>query len=157
MRRLAAALVLCVALRAVGQIELGDGRAKEQVVSLIEPQRVEAGKMQPVGMLFRVLDGYHINSHTPKSEELIATVLTLEPMAGVTVGPIDYPQGHAYHFDFDPKETLDVYAGEVRIAVPVRAKAGSYMLRGVLHYQACDNAMCYPPRDLPVVVEVVAR
>jgi hypothetical protein len=28
------------------------------------------------------------------------------------------------------------------------------MLRGNLKYQACDNAACYPPKQLPVEFEV---
>jgi hypothetical protein len=31
---------------------------------------------------------------------------------------------------------------------------GKYSLRGHLKYQACDNAACYPPRELPVEFEV---
>jgi len=31
---------------------------------------------------------------------------------------------------------------------------GKYEMRGVLRYQACDNAACYPPKKLPVDFEV---
>ncbi len=44
------------------------------------------------------------------------------------------------------------------MAVSVRPLAsvlpGKYVLRGNLKYQACDNAACYPPKQLPVQFEV---
>jgi hypothetical protein len=30
-------------------------------------------------------------------------------------------------------------------------------LQGALRYQACDVNACYPPREAPVAVDVVAR
>jgi hypothetical protein len=33
-------------------------------------------------------------------------------------------------------------------------QAGKYIVRGTLKYQACDNAACYPPRQLPVSFDV---
>jgi len=31
---------------------------------------------------------------------------------------------------------------------------GKYGMRGVVRYQACDNAQCFPPKTLPVSFEV---
>ena len=61
-------------------------------------------------------------------------------------------------FPFDPTEKLSVYSGEFTLAVVVRPLVhvvpGKYMLHGQLKYQACDNAACYPPKQLPVEFEV---
>jgi len=31
---------------------------------------------------------------------------------------------------------------------------GKYVMHGVLRYQACDNAACYPPKTVPVSFDV---
>ena len=38
-----------------------------------EQQMVAAGKRSVLELHFRVVDGFHVNSHTPKSELLIPT------------------------------------------------------------------------------------
>jgi hypothetical protein len=40
-----------------------------------EAQTVAAGKPAVLELRFHVADGFHVNSHTPKSEMLIATTL----------------------------------------------------------------------------------
>ena len=70
------------------EIRLGDGRAeagKGHVVLLSDSVEVEGGKASVVELRFRVEQGFHINSHAPKDELLIPTVLKLEPGA-VKVG-----------------------------------------------------------------------
>ena len=132
-------------------------RPKQYVTYAAEEQAVKAGKKIVVELHFKVGDGYHINSHTPKSELLIPTVITLNPARGVTVSPAEYPGGTAYSFSFEPGEKLDVYTGAFTVKVPVVAEAGSHTVDGVLRYQACDNAACYPPKSLPVQVTVTAK
>jgi len=39
----------------------------------------------------------------------------------------------------------------------VVAAAGEHALDASLRYQACDNAACYPPRNLPVKVLFTAK
>jgi hypothetical protein len=61
-------------------------------------------------------------------------------------------------FPFDPDEKLNVYTGEFQVNVLVRplhsVQAGKYVVRGTLKYQACDNAACYPPKQLPISFDV---
>ena len=61
-------------------------------------------------------------------------------------------------FPFSPDEKLNVYTGDFKIDVRVRplktVQTGQYMFRGSLRYQSCDNAACYPPKQLPVSFEV---
>jgi len=106
---------------------------------------------------FRVLEGYHVNSHTPKSEFQIPTSLKLDPAAGVKAGAMQYPAGTAYSFSFDPNEKLDVYSGPFTVKVPVVAAPGEHHLTGSLHYQACDHAACYPPKTLQLDVFFTAK
>jgi len=133
-----------------------DAKPKSYIVYAAEPQTVVAGKNAVLELHFKVQDGFHVNSHTPKSELLIPTKLTLEP-AGVKAAAIEYPAGQAYSFSFDPDEKLDVYSGPFIVKLPVVAAAGEHTINGALHYQACDHAACYPPKTLPVAVVFTAK
>jgi thiol:disulfide interchange protein len=127
-------------------------KAKSYVAYAAEAQTVAAGKSTVLELRFRVIEGYHVNSHTPKQDFLIPTTLKLDAADGVKAGPLEYPAGKMYSFSFDPTEKLDVYAGDFTVKLPVVAAAGEHTVSGVLRYQACDNAVCYPPKTLPVQV-----
>ncbi len=132
-------------------------KPKQYISYASEEQLVKARKAAVAELRFRVADGFHVNSHTPKSELLIPTVLKLEPVDGVKAEAVEYPAGTAYSFSFEPNEKLDVYTGVFTVKVPVVAEAGSHVVNGTLRYQACDNAACYPPRSLPVQLIVTAK
>src|ERR1700731_2833057 len=119
---------------------------------------VRQGKSGTVSLTFRVPSGYHINSNKPKSEFLIPTVLKVEATTDIVIGKTTYPDGHDMSFAFAPDEQLNVYTGDFKVDVLVRplrsVQAGKYIVRGTLKYQACDNAACYPPKQLPVSFDV---
>jgi DsbC/DsbD-like thiol-disulfide interchange protein len=127
------------------------------VVYSAEQQVVTAGKRSVLELHFRVVDGFHVNSHTPKSELLIPTQVVLQPATGVKAEAVEYPTGSSYSFSFDPSEKLDVYSGAFTVKLPVTAEAGAHTIEGSLRYQACDHAACYPPKSLPVEVLVTAK
>jgi hypothetical protein len=111
-----------------------------------------------VDLNFRVNPGYHINSNAPKSEFLIPTSLRFDLPTDIILGKIFYPAGEDLSFPFSPDEKLSVYSGDFTIGLAVHPLAsvvpGKYVMHGVLRYQACDNAACYPPKNLPVSFEV---
>jgi hypothetical protein len=124
-------------------------------VPLVTAQRAQATM---VNLDFRVPPGYHINSNTPKSEFLIPTALKMDLPTDIILGKIEYPPGVDRTFPFSPDETLSVYSGDFTIAVAVHplhsVVPGKYVMHGMLRYQACDNAACYPPKSLRVNFEV---
>jgi len=147
------------------QIQMGSDNplqqtAKKQHVSLVtDAVELNAGAPQDVEVRFRVDSGFHINSHTPKDELLIATALKLDEAAGFKVLKAEYPAGSSFHLGGagEAGETLDVYQGEFRVRLRVVAPRGASTLSGTLRYQACDNAACFPPRTLPVKIAVTAK
>jgi hypothetical protein len=140
-----------------GALDTPAPKPKSYVVYAAEQQSVTAGKPGVLELNFRVVDGFHVNSHTPKSELLIPTRITLQAAAGVKPGEPQYPAGTAFTFSFDPSEKLDVYTGAFTVKVLVVAEAGAHTLDGTLKYQACDHAACYPPKSLPVQVVFTAK
>jgi hypothetical protein len=141
----------------VGSLGAPAPKPKSFVLYAAEQQTVAAGKRSVLELHFRVVDGFHVNSHTPKSELLIPTQMNLQPAAGVKAEALEYPAGTSYSFSFDPTEKLDVYSGAFTVKLPVVAEAGTHTVDGTLRYQACDHAACYPPKSLPLQVIFTAK
>jgi DsbC/DsbD-like thiol-disulfide interchange protein len=127
------------------------------VLYAAEQQTVPAARRAVLELRFQIVPGFHINSHTPNSQLLIPTALTLEPSPGVKTAPLQYPAGEPYSFPFDPADKLDVYAGSFTVRLPVVATAGDHAIDATLRYQACDNASCYPPKTLPIKIVFTAK
>jgi len=119
---------------------------------------VSQGGKAKIEMMFRVLPGYHINSHTPSSELYIPTSLALDVPTDVSVAGLHYPDGELISFPFDPDTKLSVYTGDITVnGLVMAAKStprGTYRVHGNLHYQACDNRACYPPSTVPIAFDV---
>lgn len=124
----------------------------------IAPVSVQRGKSASFELDFRVGRGFHVNSNQPKDEYLVPTSLKLDPPSDLAIGKIEYPQGQDVAFAFSPNEKINVYSGDVAVTGIVRAMStasyGTFRVHGILTYQACDNASCYPPKRLPVQFDV---
>jgi hypothetical protein len=146
--------------RAASQFSVSfDNQPKPQsyVVYAAEPQAVPTGRQAILDLSFHVLNGFHVNSHTPSSEFLIPTRLDLQPAPGVSPGALVYPPGKLYTLPADPTEKLDVYTGDFHVKLPVLASPGPHELKALLKYQACDNAACYPPKTLSIAILFTAK
>ncbi len=89
--------------------------------------------------------GWHVNSHKPSEDFLIATNVSLDPVPGVTYGKPKYPEGAIKSFAFS-KSPLSVYEGRFTIEVPVRwTQSEAPPLSGSLEYQACNDERCLQP------------
>jgi hypothetical protein len=97
--------------------------------------------------------GWHINSETPPDSFLVPTRLEAEAQ-GVQFGKPKFP---APELVFSPAmgEKLPLYSGTVAVVIPVLKSPGGPskpmpVTRVVLHYQACNDQMCLPPRSVTV-------
>lgn len=132
---------------------------RPQDVLYLFPEQVSvaAGKDAVVEMHFKVNPGMHINSHAPREKSLIATRLIVAEGPGVKVSAVDFPAGSDYALAALPNDKLSVYTGEFVLRAHIEATAGQHVLQAALRYQACDTNSCYPPREAPVAVDVIAR
>jgi hypothetical protein len=124
----------------------------------IAPVTATRAQETKVELNFRVSKGFHINSNLPKSEFLIPTALKMDLPTDIVLGKIEYPAGQDLTFPFSPDESLSVYTGDFTVTLAVHplksVVPGKYVMHGVLRYQACDNAQCFPPKALPVSFDV---
>jgi hypothetical protein len=131
----------------------------KQSVQFLYPEQVQlhAGKPDVVDLHFKVADGLHINSHTPKEKSFIRTELQVAEPPGVTFSAVDFPPGEDYAFAFNPGEKLSVYTGEFVLHAHVKASSGEHLVQAALRYQACDSNSCYPPKKIPVAIDIIAK
>jgi len=135
------------------------GGPNQQLVHFLYPQQVtvQAGAAQTVDLHFRVANGLHINSHSPRQKALIRTELIAAEPVGVKIAAVDFPDGTDFAFPADPTQKLSIYSGEFVLKMHVTAQPGNHLIQGALRYQACDNSTCFPPRNAPVAIDVIAH
>ncbi|HEX2464201.1 MAG TPA: thioredoxin family protein [Thermoanaerobaculia bacterium] len=109
------------------------------------------GETARIAAMAQVEQGWHIQSHTPSLDYLIPTVLTLDLPDGWAEAKIEYPPHRMWTAQFEPDQPLAVYEGKVRflatVAIPADWKEDAAEIVATLHYQACDDRQCLPPRD----------
>jgi Disulphide bond corrector protein DsbC len=136
-----------------------DSPIKTEAVQYLFPAQVSvpAGKLSPVILHFRVAQGLHINSHTPSDKFLIPTDFSILDIAGVRLNAVSYPPGTIISLTFDPSAKLSVYTGEFAIQARIEATAGYHPVQAKLHYQACDQNQCMPPKTIDVPIDVIGK
>jgi len=150
-------VVLCSMLFSVSSLKAQELSArKPPSVTMVDPglTSVVRGKAGNIDLFFRVTPGFHVNSNKPHSEFLIPTTLRLTAPTDIVIGVVNYPAGIERSFPFAPNDKMSVYGSQFVINFAMRPLAsvmpGKYAVHGVLKYQACDDATCYPPKQIPV-------
>jgi hypothetical protein len=133
--------------------------ARTDAVTYMLPEQVtvSAGKPSPVALHFRVAQGLHINSHTPSDEYLIPTDFSIPDGQGVRLAAANYPAGTMISLAADPKTKLSVYTGEFSIQTRIVSPPGNHLVQARLHYQACDQNQCLPPKTINVPIDVIGK
>lgn len=139
--------------------KLGGSTEKTEAVRYLYPEQVTvpAGKSTQVALHFRVAQGLHINSHTPKYDFLIPTAISFPASSGVSLDAANYPAGTEFVLPADPSTKLNVYTGEFVIQAKITAVPGNHLVEAKLRYQACDQTQCMPPKTVTVAMDVVGR
>ncbi len=133
------------------------GQQNKLAVSAVEPITIKPGGDAVQKLKVTVLPGLHVNSDKPATEYVIPLKLTW--VGGpLETKSITYPKPEQIQVG---GEKLTVFTGAFEIVTEFQAprdvKAGSAIMSGKLHYQACNNQMCFRPATidvrLPVVIE----
>jgi len=97
--------------------------------------------------------------YAPGQDGYIAVDLALTANAAFTAAKARYPAGEKYVMPA-LNETQIVYAKPFRITQEVTLKSaapGSVTILGTVRYQACDDAICYLPKTIPVEWKIDVR
>lgn len=134
------------------------GQDGPTVVSISPPQAiaVKAGQTAKTSLSVTVSPGYHANSSKPADVYLIPFSLKWDDGPLETVAVV-YPRPKMLKLNFSAK-AVSVFTGTFDVETQFKAAAaaapGETTLKGKLHYQACDDKSCLPPRTLAVSVPV---
>ena len=163
-RTVVALLMVAASAAAVGQQDSlssspHPAAVKTQAVEYLYPEQVSvpAGKATPVALHFRIRPDLHINSHAPRAEYLIPTVLSVPDSSGVKLASATYPAGGDFALPSDPDEKLSVYTGEFAIEAKIVSTPGNHLVEAKLRYQACDQSQCLPPKTITVPIDVIGK
>jgi thiol:disulfide interchange protein DsbD len=92
--------------------------------------------------------GWHINSNKPLDDFVIPTKLSFD---GADLVSAEYPPHTVREFTFSGGQKLAVFEGTIQIPFTARLTSGA--MKGKLHYQACNDTVCLPPRDVEVAID----
>ena len=132
---------------------------KSDAVTYLFPEQVTvaAGKPSAAALHFRVAQGLHINSHTPSEEYLIPTDFSIPDGQGVRLAAANYPAGTTISLPIDPRTKLSVYTGEFIVQARIVSAPGNHLVQARLHYQACNQSQCLPPKTITVPIDVIGK
>jgi DsbC/DsbD-like thiol-disulfide interchange protein len=114
-----------------------------------------------VSLLLDVTPRPAMHVYAPEQKDYIPISLALEANAAVKAHPIQFPKPEKL-FSKDLGETQLVYRKPFRIVQDVTVARGGpaagrvgiaappLTIKGMLTYQACDDAICYAPVTVPV-------
>jgi len=107
-----------------------------------------------------VRPGFHVNSNTPTDEYLIPLKLTWTSAGALEGGSVTYPKPSLEKYEFAEKP-LSVFTGDFELVtdfkVAANAPAGPGAAVGKLRYQACNDKMCLPPKNIEVKVPLLVE
>ena len=139
------------------------GSASAQTVSgSIAGKSIKRGGTARATVYLNIPGDLHTNSFRPTSENLIATSVRVTA-PGLKIGPVSYPRGKNKKFAFQEASDrpLNVYEGRVafgfNITVPANYKGNTIRVRAVVRSQACNDEVCFPPKNQEVILTANVR
>ncbi len=127
---------------AAAQLEGGN----KLTASLNAPATAVAGKSFDLLLTLDIEKGFHIQSDRAK-DPYIPTKLAVTAPAGFKVGSASFPASKTLDF---AGESILVFEGKVDVKIPIAPPAkvsGKRAFKLKVEYQACDDAVCFPPAE----------
>lgn len=127
------------------------GNANKVSVQLIPVQDIAVkGSQFNVIIKANIEDTWHINSHTPNDDFLIAsTIVSDDPRFPFAKVIFPTPKDLDFEFSDNP---VSVFEGTIRIGISINIDenmpVGNYKIPITLRYQACNDQTCLPPTNI---------
>ena len=131
----------------------------QEVTATVTEAKLDAGGAGEASVRLDIAEGFHTHANPASDKFYIPTVLSAEPLEGITPGKPVYPPGVSRKLAFFD-QPLSLYEGSVVIKLPLRADKnapkGRHTLRAKIRVQHCNDRECFPPSniDAPIPVTV---
>ena len=147
------ALALPLSSQITSALDAAPDIPKENLVTLSGAVEQRSGDDVRGTVTATILDGWHINSNKPLDEFVIPTALKLD---GADLTGVQFPPHVLRSFTFSGGSQLAVFEGTIRIAFTATLHKDATSIGAKLHYQACNDKVCLPPRDATTAFGVAA-
>lgn len=123
---------------------------------------LRAGGASTLKVSAQVIEGWHINSDKPLSEDYIPTKLEVSGPVSVIPGAIKYPPAETMALDVAAGgDKISVFGGDIKFEVPLQAAANFAPKPGdaltvTIDYQGCNNNECLRPASVSTTVALAA-
>jgi thiol:disulfide interchange protein DsbD len=150
MRRLFVSAIIAAALLNCAQPSAQIRGVAATLSPVVERDRVAAGATVRAALEVSLPEGFHVQSNKPRDASLIPTRLTFTPPKGITVKEVVFPPAVDLK-QVGADQPLAVFERAFAIGVvfsiaPTAAR-GDVIVPGQLRYQACNDAVCFPPKN----------
>ncbi len=119
-----------------------------ELVPVVESEPVRAGTTVKAAVRVTLPEGLHVQSNKPRDPSLIPTEIELQPPTGVAGVEVVFPKAVDFPQEGLP-EPLLVFDREFTIGAQFRLAPsltpGPQRVPFVLHYQACNDKVCFAP------------
>src|SRR5271168_4083611 len=152
---LAASLMAAPAAHAIKADEL----VKITSATIDPPLRAGGAGTLEVGA--QVVEGWHINSDKPFSDDYIPTRHEVSGPVSVTVGAIKYPAAQTMTLEVASADKISVFGGDLKFEVPLKAAADfapkpGDAIKVTIDYQGCNNNECLRPASVSTTIALAA-
>ena len=126
---------------------------------LSSPPEVSGKAGAKLALFVDVTPKPNIHVYAPGNEFYIPITVKVNPQADVKAGKLAYPKSEVATI---ADERVSVFQKPFRLTQEVEigkaAKPGStVVVAGTVHYQACDDKVCFPPESAPVSWTIAVR
>jgi len=126
---------------------------------LSSPAEVSGAAGAKLALFVDVTPKPGIHVYAPGSKDYIPITVTLNAAPAIKPGKLAYPKSETMVF---ADEKVPVFQKPFRLTQDVTldksAKAGSTVtVSGTVHYQACDDRVCYAPETSPVTWTIAVK
>lgn len=125
-------------------------------VAPLDAVRAKVGATVKVTISVQVDSGFHVNSNKPADPYLIPLRLTWNPGV-LESAAVTFPKPNLENYGFSAKP-VSVFTGNFDLVTRFKTVAGATpgpgVIAGKLHYQACNETMCLPPKTIEVTLPV---
>ena len=151
-------LTICAAQQSSSELDLT--RGLKQSDNRVETRHLTAttsasgvGQQGRVTLFVDVTPKPKMHVYSPEQKDAIPVALAVVDNDAIRGGTTKYPKPEKYFFA-PLKETQFVYSHPFRLAHEVTLTTSTpepVTIKGTLRYQACDDAVCYMPQNVPVL------
>ena len=159
MKTILSLLLTSTLFQALPSLQFRGGTESKHAAIAAAPAGVTAAPGGRIALFVDVTPKENIHVYAPGSKDYIPITVKPDAQPQVKFGKVSYPKSEMMTFG---DEKVAVFGKPFRLTQDVTldksAKPGSMVtVAGTVHFQACDDRVCYPPESVPISWSVMVK